>query len=254
MRPKLAIAGVSFIVVGLAVGLGWWWPERAEATANLRAQVHKVRIDNSSGDIDIRVGDTTSTRVRQVFEYNWSKPGDAYSMDGDTLVLGDCGWSCSVDYQVIVPRGTKVSGGTSSGGIEINGVAAVNVRASSGALEVRDVNGPVRADVNSGDIDLARVRGDITLYADSGDITGTGLDGKVSAETSSGDIELTMASQRDVRAMASSGDVTVRVPGTYRVNAHASSGEEQVDIPTDPSAAHTLDLTVSSGDIEVQRS
>ncbi|MGH3622249.1 MAG: DUF4097 family beta strand repeat-containing protein [Sciscionella sp.] len=254
MRPRLAIAGMVLIVIGLAVGFGWWWPEKAEATDNLRAQVRGVRIENSSGDVDIRVGDTTITRVRQVFNYSWSKPDDAYSMDGDALVLSDCGWSCSADYEIVVPRGTRVSGAASSGDVTVNGVAAVDVRVNSGEIIVRDVDGPVRVEANSGDIDLARIRGDVTLRADSANITGTGLDGRVSANASSGDIELTMAGQRDVRAEVSSGNVTVRVPaGAYRVNAHASSGDEQVDIPTDPSAAHTLELTASSGDIEVSK-
>jgi Putative adhesin len=255
MRPKLATAGVAFIVLGLATGFGWWWPERAEVTANLRAQVREVRIDNNSGDVDVRVDDTTSTRVRQVFHYNWSKPGDAYSMDGNTLVLGGCGGSCSVDYHIVVPRGTKVTGEASSGEIALAGVAAVDVRVSSGGIAVHDVRGPVRAEASSGDIDLSRVTGESTLRANSGNITGDGMDGRVSAETSSGDIEMSLTSQRDVRAKASSGDISLRVPdGTYQVNAHASSGGEQVNVPTDPAAAHSLVLSASSGDIDVRRS
>jgi len=73
---------------------------------------------------------------------------------------------------------------------------------------------------------------------------------------SSGDVDLDMAAAHNVKVVASSGGIRVKVPqGTpYRVNVKTSSGDQQVGIATDPSAATTMDLQASSGDVSVDYS
>lgn len=250
MRPRLAIAGLAFIALGGVVWFGWWSPATSEATEQVREQVRTVQLDNGSGDVAIRVADTGTTTVRQHFEYRWGDPEQAYSVEGDELVLGDCGWNCSVDYEVTVPRGTVVTGTVSSGTLSVAGVASADVGANSGDVRISDVRGPVSVEADSGSVQLSRVSGRTSVQASSGDVEGAELTGPVSVDASSGDVQLRLARPQDVRAEASSGSIEVLVPDAgYRVTADASSGERSIDVREDPAAAHTLDLHASSGDI-----
>lgn len=65
-----------------------------------------------------------------------SRPGDAFRVEGDQLVLAPCGGVCSTDYDVTVPRGTTVTGSTTSGLIRLQETGPVNVFATSGDIEV----------------------------------------------------------------------------------------------------------------------
>ncbi|MBB2932981.1 DUF4097 and DUF4098 domain-containing protein YvlB, partial [Amycolatopsis bartoniae] len=157
------------------------------------------------------------TSVHERYHYSGSRPGPAYRLEGGQLVLGGCGHDCTVDYEVIVPRNTKVGGTSRSGDVLLDGVAGADVSTNSGDLRVLAPAGPVHADANSGDIDI------------------------------------TLASPQDVKADANSGDVRVVAPGNgYRVVAHADSGDERIFIPTDPAGPHLLDLQADSGDVEVR--
>lgn len=138
-RRARAIAGLAFIGAGVGIAAGWWWPSTAEADVEVAGTVRAVQIDNDSGNMSIRAADVERTEIHQRFEYTWSKPeaDDGYQMDGDTLVLDGCGWNCEVDYEVVVPRGTAVTGDADAGNIELDGVASADVRADSGDVVVR---------------------------------------------------------------------------------------------------------------------
>ncbi|PXY31528.1 DUF4097 family beta strand repeat-containing protein [Prauserella muralis] len=236
-RAGLAVGGVALIGVGVAVAFGWLWPSTAEATAELDQPVSTVRVAGDSGDVTIRAADVDAATVRQVFRYRWDRPGDAYSVEGTTLVLGACeDWSCSVDYEVLVPSGTTVTGNVDSGELTIEGVASADVEADSGDIDVRDVAGPV------------------TVRLDSGSFTGEGLSGTVEADLSSGDVDVTLSEPGDVRVSVDSGDVRVAVPeGDYRVDGDSDSGDRDIEITQDPSAGNVLDLGTDSGDVTVTR-
>lgn len=236
-RTGLAVGGVVLIGVGVAVAFGWLWPSTAEATAEVTQRVDTVDVASDAGDVIIRAADVEATTVRQLFRYRWDQPGDAYSVQGATLVLGECpDWGCSVDYEVLVPRGATVTGHVDSGDLTIEGVASADVGADSGDIDVRDVAGPV------------------TVGLDSGSFTGAGLRGDVRAEVKSGDVEVTLAEPGDVRASADSGDVRLAVPeGDYRVEGDTDSGDRDVQIPQDPAAGNVLDLVTDSGDVTVAR-
>lgn len=218
-KPALAIGGVALIAVGAGIALGWnWWPnsEHAETQEVVPQPVSSVRVDNNSGDVRIRVGDTTTTSVNQVFRYHGDRPDRAFTVAGGQLVLAGCGNDCTVDYEVVVPRGTTVQGEVRSGDLTVDGVASADLRANSGDIEIRDVAGPINAN------------------------------------TRSGSIEVSLSVPGDVRAEAASGDIRLIVPGgRYRVAGHTNSGDRNVDVVADPSAPHLLDVSTSSGDVSV---
>lgn len=254
-RPGLAIGGIALIVAGAAIGFGWWWPSTSEATAQVDSKIQRVRLASDSGNVHIRTADVRQSTVVQRFDYRWGEPDQSYSVNGDELVLADCGNWCSVDYDVVVPFGTTVSGDADSGEIVLAGVASANVTADSGSVDVRNVAGPVTVQVSSGNVRLADLGDAVKVVANSGSITGTGLKGRVEAEADSGDIELTMAAAQEVKAHADSGEVEVTVPpGAYRVEGNSDSGNRDISIPTGGSGATVLlQLDTDSGDVTVRQ-
>jgi DUF4097 and DUF4098 domain-containing protein YvlB len=216
-RPALAIGGLALIGAGLAIGLNWWWPNTAEADHQVAQPVTGVRLDVNSGDVRITASDVTTTSVHERFHYSGSRPDHAYQLEGAQLVLAGCGHDCTVDYEVVVPRGTTVNGSAKSGDVVLDGVVGTDVTSNSGEVRVTDAAGPVKVHANSGDIEIG------------------------------------LASPQDVHADANSGSVTVTVPADrYRVDVRTRSGDQDVAIPTDPAGAHVLDLQANSGDVRVE--
>ena len=215
-RPALAIGGIALIGVGAAIGLGWWWPSTTTVDRQVAQRIDTVALDVGSGDVHIRAGDVGATTIRQRFHYSGSGPGDAFEVSGTRLQLHGCGHDCTVDYDVVVPRGTTVTGGANSGDVTAQGLAATDVTTRSGEVRVLDAAAPV------------------TVHANSGDIT------------------VALALPADVRADANSGDVKVTVPpDRYRLQIDTNSGDEKVNIAGDPAGTHVLDLRANSGDVEV---
>ncbi|MEV7039921.1 DUF4097 family beta strand repeat-containing protein [Amycolatopsis sp. NPDC051061] len=252
-RPLLALGGIVLIGVGLATAFGWGWGSDFDNTKTLSETIRSVKLEGDSGSVKIRTGTGPST-VHEKIDYHWrSKPGDTFfHVDGDQLVLSDCGNNCSVDFEVVVPAGVPVSGKVDSGGLDIAGVASVDVQADSGHARVEDVPGLVKLRLDSGGIDLRDV-GEVQLHADSGSIKGIGVRGPVDVTSSSGSVDFTLAQANNVKIKADSGSVDVEVPGgPYRVVGDSDSGRRNIGVPTDGSAPNTLDLTTDSGSVTVR--
>ncbi|MFC4083317.1 DUF4097 family beta strand repeat-containing protein [Amycolatopsis samaneae] len=240
------------IGVGVAAGFGFLWPSKAQADAEVTAQIHQVRLDNDSGSVRIRA-ESGPVRVHQEFSYRWSKPSGSYRVEGDTLVLAGCGRNCSVDYDVVVPAGIPVTGKNDSGGVRIAGVASVDVTVDSGRAEVANVAGPVKLTVDSGATELRDIGQDVTVRAESGSVKGTGLRGRIDVKANSGGVELKLAAANDVKVYADSGNVQLDVPGgPYHVVGNTDSGRRNIKIPNEGSATHTLDLSTDSGSVTVR--
>ncbi|WP_027941422.1 DUF4097 family beta strand repeat-containing protein [Amycolatopsis taiwanensis] len=155
-RPALAIGGIALIGAGIAVGFGWWNWNRTTAEVNreVSQQIRTVRFDVDSGDVMIQTGPVAATTIHQRFHYNRDAvPGDAFTVDGDELVLSDCGHNCSVDFEVTVPAGTAVTGELTSGDVRLRNTGPVDVSATSGDVDVSlRTAQDIRVRVTSGDV------------------------------------------------------------------------------------------------------
>lgn len=252
-RPLLALGGIVLIGVGLATAFGWGWGSDFEDSATLSQTIRSVKLESTSGPVKIRTGTGPATVLEKV-DYHWrSKPGGTfYRVDGDQLVLTDCGTNCSVGFELVVPADVPVTGRIDSGGLDIAGVASVDVQAGSGHARVEDVAGPVKLRLSSGAIDLRDV-GDVQLHAGSGSVKATGVRGPVDVTSESGSVDVSLTQAAGVKVKAESGSVDVEVPGgPYRVTGTSDSGHRTIDVPTDPSAPNTLDLTTESGSVTVR--
>ncbi|ARZ66091.1 DUF4097 family beta strand repeat-containing protein [Streptomyces sp. HU2014] len=239
LRLLTAVVTAGIAVGGLsACGLT---RENFEDDATLSQKITSVRLDTGSGGVTLRGKEgATEVRMHRYVEYGGDRPeGATHRVENGVLILNGCGEDCSVAYDIDLPAGLPVTGGTGSGAVKLSGAGAVKVTTGSGAIDLFDTLGPV--DVRAG----------------SGAITGRGLKGgPVEAETGSGAITLTVSSPQDVRAEAGSGAVTLTTPGSgrYQVTAETKSGGQDIAVPNDPSGTRRLQLKTGSGAITVKRS
>ena len=246
--------GVILLVV--AAGLAFWQfgDKDSDDTHKVDDKITTVQLAAEHSDITIKVSDDDTTTVQEKRKYWFFKHGDAYSVKDGVLKLdGDCGWQCSADFEVTVPRGTKVTGENGSGDLELTGVAGVDAKSRSGKVELREINGDVNLDVTSGDVSVSDLTGKLDVKANSGDIEAADLKGgPVNVETSSGDMELQLAEASDVHAKGSSGDIEITAPGgDYKVSTESRTGDIENSLGNSADASHTLTATTTSGDIEL---
>ncbi|MFI6833209.1 DUF4097 family beta strand repeat-containing protein [Kribbella sp. NPDC050241] len=245
------------VLLVVAAGLAFWtFGDRdSDDTHTIDDRITTVELSAENADVTIRVSGDDQTTVQEKRKYWLWKHGDAYSVDNGTLKLdGDCGWQCSADFEVTVPRGTKVIGHNGSGDVSIAGVSGVDTQSTSGKVELSDISGDVKLDLTSGDVEVSDLTGKLDVTANSGDIEARGLKGgPVNVETTSGDIQLDLAEANDVRAKGTSSDIEISAPsGGYKVSTETRSGEVENQLGNDADGSHTLEATTTSGDIDLQ--
>jgi hypothetical protein len=246
--------GVILLVV--AAGLAFWQfgDKDSDDTHTVGDKITTVELAAEHSDITIKVSDDDKTTVQEKRKYWFWKHGDAYSVNDGVLKLdGDCGWQCSADFEVTVPRGTKITGENGSGDLELTGVAGVDLKSRSGQVELREIKGDVNLDVTSGDVSVSDLTGKLGVKANSGDIEAADLKGgPVNVETSSGDMELQLSEANDVHAKGTSGDIEITAPtGDYKVTTESRTGDVENSLGNSTTGSHTLDATTTSGDIEL---
>ncbi len=211
----------------------------------LTPQRSQLQVDVSSGDVTLHRGGGADVVVNRTTWSGLRSPETSEVSDPDGVRIaascpGPFNWFCGVSYDIAVPDGFTVELVSSSGDQTVRDltVQSLRVEASSGAVRLADVAGPVQVRTSSGDIAANGMRSDtLTVEASSGDVL---LD--FVAPPSRVDVEV------------SSGDVRIRLPdGVYRVLTETSSGDERVDVPTDPAASRTVDARTSSGDVTIER-
>lgn len=218
------------VVAGLAIiGLNRGWPSgTVEVHSALTHSVTAIEIKNDSGDVTVttgaRAGSVELTR-RLPRGRASSASGAIETWNGDTLVLGsgaDCASSCSTDYTVQVPEGTRVTIDTGSGDVQLTGrLGAINAKTGSGDLQLDDLASTA-----------------------------------VTATTGSGDVDLSMVAAPDALTVKTgSGDVKAKLPdeATYAVASNTGSGDTHVGVKTSPASGHKVQVNTGSGDIEVEQ-
>ncbi|HZO63887.1 MAG: DUF4097 family beta strand repeat-containing protein [Kribbellaceae bacterium] len=253
--PDGRSVGAGLVLTGLALAVWGFGDRDSNETHTVDAQIGMVELDMKSGDVRIETGDVDRTTVREHREYWLMKTGESYKVTDGKLVLdGDCGWQCTADFVVTVPRGSKVTGETGSGDVVLEGLGDIDVESGSGNVTATDAAGAVTIDIASGDLTVDGAAGPVDLETKSGEIKAGRLTGgqHVQARAASGDIELDLDAPAQVTADGRSGDISVRVPeGSYNVEADTRSGDTDVQVASSPEGTHLLKLDTASGDVEV---
>jgi hypothetical protein len=147
----------------------------------------------------------------------------------DTREESDSEWEgelAIMDLSIALPDSVAVIVHDSSGGIQLNNLASLELSDSSGDIEIEQVAGPVLIPRDSsGDIDMRGV-GAVTIQVDSsGEIFIDGADSVTIANDTSGDIMLRRISGNVLIGNDSSGTISVRdVGGSFIVENDTSGG------------------------------
>ncbi|MFF5176059.1 DUF4097 domain-containing protein [Micromonospora sp. NPDC000089] len=252
--PRTAVALGAAATLILTAGCDTLSTRRLDFDTTESVAIKRVTVRPGAGDVTVRAtGPATEVHVKRVLRYQGDQPDTTYTVSGDELVLNtDCGFRCSVSYEVTAPPGVRVGGETGSGDVELAGTGPVEFKLGSGDLRILGATGAVRAETGSGNITVDGVAAPVELHTGSGDITGVRLGGEVAAQAGSGDVTVELDKPASARAHADSGDVRLVVPtGRYRVRSSTGSGDARLGVTDDPSATVLLDVGAGSGNVEV---
>lgn len=248
---KQSVIGLGLVIAVLWAAATFTRPFLTLTTTDaVPASVTKVRIANGSGDVRVRQGERAEVATRAEAWWPWMTAHPR--VEGDTLVLADCGFMCSASYDVTVQRPLEITGDAGSGSVRLDGTGRVALTAGSGDVTVTASHGTVEVRAGSGRITVEDAASAVTVQAGSGDIELLRVRGAVSAEAGSGSVEVALASTVDVRAKTGSGDITVQVPqgSTWNVAGNSGSGDRDVTVKQASGVPHTLTLDSGSGDVE----
>lgn len=156
----------------------------------------------------------------------------------------------AIDYEITVPTETMVHARTGSGNHDIDGIHGnVDLESGSGDITLRGLTGDIRTQTGSGNVRGRELNGPVRATAGSGDleIEETGA-GDVQVRTGSGNITL-RGLNGGLRADAGSGDITA--DGTQKSEWEVRTGSGNVRLRLPSEAAFDLELTTSSGSVDV---
>jgi hypothetical protein len=180
--------GAGLVLTGLALAIWGFGDRNSNEVDAVDDPIRMVSLDMKSGNVRVETSDDSHTTIREHREYWVVKTGDAYHVEGDKLVLdGDCGWQCTADFVVTVPRGTRIEGESASGDVVLENVGDVDVEVASGNITARGA-AAVTVDAASGDVVVDGANSAVDLESQSGDVkVGRLTGGPVSVKSASGD-------------------------------------------------------------------
>jgi len=218
----------------------------------------RLRVQNVSGEIAIRVGESGQVRVvahkrvkggsadrakrlLENVEVRIEQKGNdifvephLYEQERSWLDLFR-GKRFRVDFEITVPRETAVNAQTVSGDLDLNGTRGpARVESVSGDVNIADVQGPMRLKSVSGDVQCTDYVGAIEGSSVSGDVDIRGRVRSCELHTVSGDISVDLEPEpgRESRLKTISGDVEVGLLTSSCVcDYHTASGDLECEEP-----------------------
>jgi DUF4097 and DUF4098 domain-containing protein YvlB len=156
----------------------------------------------------------------------------------------------SIDYEITAPPDSKVRTKSGSGDQTIEGMqAGVEIETGSGDVKLDNLAGDIRIHTGSGNVEARGAAGPFEARAGSGDITiEEKAKGDVRLETGSGNIHVRGV---DGGLNASTGSGDVQVDGNPANTWHVRTGSGNAELRLPQQAAFDLDVSTSSGSVEV---
>jgi Putative adhesin len=236
----------------------------------------RLRVQNVSGEIAIRVGESGQVRVvahkrvkggsadrakrlLENVEVRIEQKGNdifvephLYEQERTWLDLFR-GKRFRVDFEITVPRETAVNAQTVSGDLDLNGTRGpARVESVSGDVNIADVQGPMRLKSVSGDVQCTDYVGAVEGSSVSGDVDIRGRVRACELHTVSGDISVDLepeAGGRECRLKTISGDVEVGLLSSSCVcDYHTASGDLECEEPARIIREGRKDRTIIIGD------
>lgn len=242
----------------------------------------RLELSNASGDVHVTAGAAGTVSIHAEvrasgfgFEDPQKRLDDIVSdppveQRGDTIRVGkdfSRMRNVSITYKIQVPHDTEVDANLASGAVNMRDLRGpVKVRSASGSINVEkidrdtqlstasgtisaeNIGGDVQVSSASGNVTIANIKGDARVHVVSGVIRISQPGGRVDGSTTSGEVEIQGAAN-DVTAHSVSGRVYVQGnPGAQGYwNLRTASGGVQISVP--PSASFHLSAEAVSGEI-----
>jgi Putative adhesin len=218
------------VLVLVAAVMGVWWAASSETritTYRVVGTLSGVELDLGAAPVEIAGGAGGAVEVRRTEDFAFAQPPEeTRSVEGGVLkiesrcpetVLG----TCRASYRIAIPDNVQV-----------------NIRTSTGRVQVAGLNGSARISTGSGGIAVGGFCG-FTVIA-------TSVSGDVSAGAD--------CSPDRVELRSTSGNVRAVVPpGRYRVDVHSDAGTERVrGLTVADDASNAVQALSGTGNVTVQ--
>lgn len=206
----------------------------------------KVYLSVKSGDIVVNTWNRNE--IRLIAHQNTT--ADINSTEGTIRIT--ISRSQSSHYEISIPDKAQLRVETASARVKARDIGGfVDIRTSSGDIEVMTARNGIRCKSVSGDIRVGGITGNAELKTTSGGIRAEGIRGSVEADTVSGKIEIDSFSRGDeVEIESISGNIKLygelTPGGIYRIDSH--SGNIEMGIPS--SSGFELRVDTFSGTVQ----
>ena len=199
------VTASALLLVAVAAVMGVWWAASSETritTYRVVGTLSTVELDLGAAPVDIAGGAGGAVEVRRTEEFAFGQPPEETrtALGGILRIESRCPetvlGTCRASYRIAIPDNVQV-----------------NIRTSTGRVQVAGLNGSARISTGSGGIAVSGFCGfAIIATSVSGDV-------RAGADCSPDRVEL----------RSTSGDVRAVVPpGRYRVDVHSDAGTESV--------------------------
>jgi hypothetical protein len=240
VTAMLAAGAAALALSGCYVDVGAL--QHRTVSYSVPATAHALAVHGHVGNVDVTAGGTGGVSVTARLSFRGKVPQTTHRESGGTLTLDSscpATETCTVDYQIRVPRAMTVSVTVNAGGIRLTGLA-----------------GQVTAHTDAGTITLSSLSGPIGISDHAGTINGTRLSSpRATLSSNVGTIDVTFSAAPSALAASTTvGSVTLRVPGglPYAVDAHTSVGSTRVSVPQAPAAPHAITARTRTGSITIE--
>lgn len=249
----------------------------ADARINIQAVAHRVHVEAWDRN-EMHLTGTIDPRSQEL-----EVSGSAESLRIEIRQEGSTRSSYRGTLEIRVPRGARLSAGSVSGDVEVEGVAGsvrvgtvsgdLRVTGSPSLVQVNSISGTIRLDATSDDIELNTVSGAATVQRAGRRLEANTVSGaleviaarpleSVKVNTVSGRVELagSLAPSARIELQTHSGPVRLRVPGGtpahYEIETFSGNIENGLTADEARRArfgpGRFLDFTVAGGGARVQ--
>lgn len=226
----------------------------AEAMSHSEAVdgVRTLEVSTAAADVEVTFSDTATQARLDVTSESWQGVRDwKLERVGDTLRVADShGWNL---FEWLTWGGAETATLVLPASLE--GRVDADLDVSAGRMVFVGDAREVDVDVSAGGLEFtgAATSMDAEVSAGAANIT---VDGArtISVDVSAGGLDLraTGTAPESIEVDVSAGDATLRVPDvTYAVTGDQSAGDRTITVRQDPSAARTIEASVSAGDLTI---
>ncbi len=240
MIAALAGAVVLSVLAACSVDIGPL--HHRTSSYSLSGQLRTLVVNAHVGSVHVTGDGSGQVLVTERISFRGAVPSTTHRTTAGTVTLdSSCPAleTCTVGYDITVPR-----------------AMAVRVTSNVGGIRLQSLAGRVTAHTNAGDIDLSSVSGPVEATSHAGSIRGQGVSSPhATFHSSAGTIDVAFsAAPATVTATVGAGAVSLRVPGrvSYNVTANVKLGSAHVGVTRSAASPHTITASTGAGSVTIE--